>query len=125
ITSSPATCTNSTGATTFPCPAVGPNATQTALIPSADSIRIEGVTGLFGAGGGVGAPRLNTTLSRIEIPLPAVPAPLNATGGTFRLVGVRIDANGKSGAQTVTASLDSSANNYILTTSSVTVINGI
>jgi len=41
------------------------------------------------------------------------------------LVGVRIDANGKSGAQTATASLNNAANGYILTTSSATVINNI
>jgi len=95
---------------------------NTSDVPRADAIRIEGATGLFAA---VGPPRLNTTLSRIEIVLPAIPSPLPATGGSFRLVGVRIDANGKSGAQTATASLNTSSNNYILTSSSVTVINGI
>jgi hypothetical protein len=69
---------------------------------------------------------LNTTNSRVEITLPAFPGPAgNTQSGSFRLVGVRIDANGKSGAQTATASLDSSANNYILTTTSVTVINSV
>jgi hypothetical protein len=90
-------------------------------IPAADPIRIEGATGVFAS---ITQAVLNTTNSRIEITLPAFPAG-NTQSGSFRLVGVRIDANGKSGAQTATASLDSSANNYILTTTSVTVINAI
>jgi hypothetical protein len=72
----------------------------------------------------VGVPTLNTENSRVEITLPGVPGG-NSQSGSFRLVGVRIDANGKSGAQTASASLNSSANNYILTTTSVTVINNI
>jgi hypothetical protein len=108
ITSSPAGFVN-------PSPGVG------GAIPSQDPIRIEGATGVFAT---VSTPVLNTTNSRIEISLPAFPAG-NTQSGSFRLVGVRIDANGKSGAQTATASLDSSANNYILTTNSVTVINAI
>jgi hypothetical protein len=90
-------------------------------IPTNDPIRIEGATGVFA---GVGVPVLNTENSRIEIGLPGVPGGNNQSG-SFRLVGVRIDANGKSGAQTASASLNSSANNYILTTTSVTVINNI
>jgi hypothetical protein len=90
-------------------------------IPSQDPIRIEGATGVFAT---VGVPVLNTSNSRIEIALPAFPGG-NSLSGSFRLVGVRIDANGKSGAQTASVSLDSSANNYILTTTSVTVINAI
>lgn len=117
----------STTATTlrisYPSPITSSPSTFVAgAIPTQDPIRVEGATGLFAT---VGAPVLNTTLSRIEIPLPALSAPLPSTGGSFRLVGVRIDANGKTGAQTATASLSSSANNFILTTSSVTVINGI
>ena len=93
-------------------------------IPTADPIRIEGATGVFAS---VTTPVLNTTNSRIEITLNGFPASSggNSQSGSFRLVGVRIDANGKSGAQSVTASLDTSANNYILTTTSATVINAI
>jgi hypothetical protein len=44
----------------------------------------------------------------------------------FRVVGVRIDANGKTGAQTVTPALDSVTNNYLLASSSpLPVINNI
>jgi len=90
-------------------------------VPTGDAIRIEGATGVFA---GIGTPVLNTTNSRIQIELPGVPGGNNQSG-SFRLVGVRIDANGKTGAQTVSASLDSSANNYILTTTSATIINSI
>jgi hypothetical protein len=107
--------------TSSPAGFVNPSAGVGGAIPSQDPIRIEGATGVFST---VGAPVLNTTNSRIEITLPAFPGG-NTQSGSFRLVGVRIDANGKSGAQTATASLDSSANNYILTTTSVTVINAI
>jgi hypothetical protein len=111
---------------TYPSPITSSPATfaPAASIPSADPIRIEGATGVFAS---VSNPVLNTSNSRIEIQLTAFPSLSggNTQSGSFRLVGVRIDANGKSGAQTATASLDSSANNYILTTTSVTVINAI
>jgi hypothetical protein len=85
-------------------------------IPTADPIRIEGASGVF-ASITPGSLTLNTTNSRIEILLPGTTGGgVNSQSGSFRLVGVRIDANGKTGPQSVTASLDSSANNYILTT---------
>jgi len=111
---------------TYPSPITSSPAsfTNAPSIPSQDPIRIEGATGVFAS---VSSPVLNTSNSRIEIQLTAFPSLSggNTQSGSFRLVGVRIDANGKSGAQTATASLDSSANNYILTTTSVTVINAV
>jgi len=89
-------------------------------VPVADPIRIEGATGVFAA---VTQPILNTVSSRIEIWLPASTS--NNSSGSFRIVGVRIDANGKTGAQNATASLSDAAANYLLTTNSVTVINAI
>jgi hypothetical protein len=83
-------------------------------------LRVEGATGVFA---GVTQPILNTTNSRIEIWLPA--AANNTSSGSFRIIGVRIDANGKTGAQVATASLSDAAANYLLTTTSVTVINDI
>src|SRR5262245_19555897 len=64
-------------------------------IPPTDPIRVEGATGVFST---VSVVVLNTTQSRVEIQLPASAG--NSSSGSFRLVGVRIDANGKSGAQT-------------------------
>jgi hypothetical protein len=85
-------------------------------IPTNDPIRIEGASGVF-ASVTNGSLTLNTTNSRIEILLPGLTqGGVNSQSGSFRVVGVRIDANGKTGAQSITASLDSSANNYILTT---------
>ena len=116
ITSSGAIC-QLTATTQGPCPAStagGPN------IPTADPIRIEGATGVFAT---VGPPRLNTTSSRIEIQLPGFSSTIpNTQSGSFRLVGVRIDANGKTGAQSVTAALTDQTANYLLTTTSATVI---
>ena len=103
ITSSPARCYSSNSATEFACPDVGTNATG---VPSNDPIRIEGQTGVFAA---VTQPILNTAQSRIEIWLPAAVA--NTASGSFRIVGVRIDANGKTGAQSATAALSDAAAN--------------
>lgn len=91
-------------------------------VPSADPIRITGASGVF-ASMNV-QPLLNTTNQRIEIQLPGTGGATNNSSGSFRLVGVRINANGLSGAQTVTASLNTSVNNYLLgSPSSGTVIN--
>jgi hypothetical protein len=109
----------------FPSPITSSPSTfgPAASIPTADPIRIEGATGVFAT---VSNPVLNTENSRIEIPLPAASlASPNTQSGTFRLVGVRIDANGKTGAQTVSATLSSGANNYFIATPSATVINAI
>jgi hypothetical protein len=121
IANSPLTTTTLRIAYPSPITSSSSSFTPAASIPSTDPIRIEGATGVFAT---VGVPTLNTENSRIEIVLPGIPGGNNQSG-SFRLVGVRIDANGKSGAQTASASLNTSANNYILTTTSVTVINNI
>src|SRR5436309_7772305 len=133
ITSQPAAASNDDGVncidgsltpSTFVCPSSG-----AAGIPTGDPMRIEGATGVFAT---VGRLRLNTVSSRIEVTLPNSAGGLtggstatNSSSGVFRIVGVRIDANGKSGAQTFSASLNNSANNYLLSTTSGTVINNI
>jgi len=136
ITSQPAidpgdgfNCTDGTTSGTLVCPSSGAGIGGAAGIPTGDPMRIEGATGVFA---GVARLRLNTVSSRIEVTLPnACGAPsgvctaTNTSSGVFRIVGVRIDANGKSGAQTFSASLNNSANNYLLSTTSGTVINNI
>ncbi len=133
ITSQPAAASNDDGVncidgsltpSTFVCPSSG-----AAGIPTGDPMRIEGATGVFAS---VGRLRLNTVSSRIEMTLPNSAGGLtggstatNSSSGVFRIVGVRIDANGKSGAQTFSASLNNSANNYLLSTSTGTIINNI
>jgi len=89
-------------------------------VPSNDPIRILGQSGVFA---GMNAqPLLNTTNQRIEIQLPTVAS--NSSSGSFRLVGVRINANGLTGAQTVSASLNTTVNDYLLgSPSSGNVIN--
>ena len=103
-------------------------------IPTGDAVRIEGASGLFQSAGNL---RLNTVSSRIEVTLPnSLPGggtgalsggnpAINTSSGVFRIVGIRIDANGKSGAQTFSASLSNPANNYLLNTTSGTVINNL
>src|SRR5207249_11865440 len=88
-------------------------------------LRIEGAAGLFaGVKAGSGGLRLNTSSSRIEVLLPGTaPGDVNTNSGSFRIVGVRMDANGKSGAQSITASLNGPANSYLLSTTTATVIN--
>jgi hypothetical protein len=109
---STANCTD--GAAFFTC---GP----TTGVPVADPIRISGSSGVFSS---VGQALLNTTLTRIEIVLPGTAGASNSSSGSFRLVGVRINANGLSGAQTVTASLNNTVNNYLIGSPSTgTVIN--
>jgi hypothetical protein len=112
----------------YPSPITSAPATfVTGPIPTnGDAIRIEGASGLFAGTVTNANVVLNTENSRIEITLPGFPSATSVTsGGSFTLVGVRIDANGKTGAQTVTASLNQAANNYVLSTPTATVINTI
>jgi hypothetical protein len=83
---------------------------STALgLPTADAIRISATGGLFA---GVSAVLLNTTANRLEIPLPKAAA--NSASGSFTVSGTRIDANGLTGAQTVTASVNDSTTGYLI-----------
>jgi hypothetical protein len=103
---------------TYPAPITSSPASFAAApsIPAADPIRIVGGSGLFATVTN-GSITLNTTNRRIEITLPGLTSGTsNSQSGTFRLVGVRIDANGRSGAQTVSAALNETTNNYILST---------
>lgn len=81
-------------------------------VPAADPIRISGASGVFATMNV--QPLLNTTNQRVEIQLPGTAGVSNSSSGSFRLVGVRINANGLTGAQTVTASLNTTVNDYLL-----------
>jgi hypothetical protein len=92
----------------------GPN------IPGSDPITISGATGLFA---NVSIATVNWTNGTVQLTLPGS---LNNTGsGTFRLVGVRIDVNGKTAPMTATAGLSSSSNNYILQTTTIPIITAL
>jgi len=95
-------------------------------VPTSDPIRIVGASGVFSMVG-TATPLLNTTNQRIEILLPDITSGGgNNSSGSFRLVGVRINANGLTGAQTVSASLNTSVNNYLLGSPSTgTIINSL
>lgn len=81
-------------------------------VPSNDPIRISGASGVFASMNL--QPLLNTTNQRVEIQLPGTSGASNSSSGSFRLVGVRINANGLSGAQTISASLNTTVNDYLL-----------
>ena len=57
--------------------------------------------------------------------LPGTAGAVNVNSGSFRIVGVSLDANGKTGPQSLTATLNVGVNNYVLATTSPTVINNI
>jgi hypothetical protein len=106
--------------------------TSSTTVPAGDPVRIEGATGLF-AGVTISSINFGTGVVEITLPgclpdgtgcvTPTVGAP-NGTG-SFRLVGVRNDVNGLTAPLSATLALNSSSNNYILSTSTVPVINGL
>jgi hypothetical protein len=88
-------------------------------VPSGDPVRIDGATGIFT---GAAISSINYLTGVVDITLPGGPV-VSPASGSFRLVGVRIDANGLTAPATVTYSLSSQANGYILSSASGTVIN--
>lgn len=100
---------------TFPAPV-----SSAITVPAGDPIRITGATGVFA---GATISTVNYVTGVVTLVLP--PATANNSSGSFRLSGVRIDANGKSGAQTGTAQLSSGANNYILSNSTFSLIGAL
>jgi len=109
-----ATCVNPDGTMMTGCTVAPSTITG---VPSADPIRIDGATGLFT---NVSLASVNFQGGTVTVTLPG--SGNNVSSGTFRLVGVRIEANGKTAPLTASASLGSSSNNYILQTTSVPVI---
>jgi len=123
---------------TFPAPITsnGVNWTgQGANVPPTDPIRIEGGTGVFVNVTAITT--VNYSAGTVQITLPCWQgAPSgnaavcgnvnNSDSGSFRLVGVRSDVAGKTAPLNVTASINSSANNYIPpSTSSLPVITAL
>jgi hypothetical protein len=109
------TCTNPDGSSISGC-----NAGNSPNVPTNDPIAISGATGLFA---GVAIASINYNNGTIQLNLPGT---LNNTGsGTFRLVGVRLDVNGKTAPLNASAALGSSSNNYILQTTTVPVISAL
>jgi hypothetical protein len=82
-------------------------------VPPGDAIRVEGQTGIF-ASASVWTVDYDDGI--ITIGLPGGFTPAGSDSGSFRLVGVRLDAEGTAAPVQATATLSSGANNYILTT---------
>lgn len=103
-------------------PGVFTSSDKVPVIPAGDPLRLEGATGLF-----AGASILTVTYSTgvVSVTLPECKGGCATTtpSGSFRLIGARIDANGLTAPANATVSLSNTANNYILTTTSITVIN--
>jgi len=127
ITSAPPNCDTTTSLTTANTPAaLGGNAgtacTTAPGVPPEDPIQIIGATGVFA---GVTNLKLNTNLKRIQVDLPGFPSsPGNTQSGSFRITGLRVDMNGVSAPVNATAGLGSAANNYLLSTTTYSAVNG-
>jgi hypothetical protein len=101
-----------------PCTSAG----QVGIVPPNDAIRIEGATGLFAS---VTIATVKFSQGILAITLPGFGATSNTESGSFRIVGVRIEAAGKTAPLTVTSALSSSANNYLLSGNTATLINAL
>jgi len=99
----------------------GGNAGST--VPTGYPIQISGASGAFA---NVFISSINYVTGQIIITLSSGSSTAAvSSGGTFTLTGVRVNANGLTSPVNATISLSSSANNFILSTSSVTVITAL
>jgi hypothetical protein len=99
----------------FPAPI-----TSSTTIPTGDPIRVTGGTGVFAT---ASISTVNYATGVVTLNLPS--AASNVDSGSFRVVGVRIDANGKTAPLTGTVAINSGANNYLLNTSTFNVISAL
>jgi hypothetical protein len=94
--------------------------TSTAAFPAGDAIRVASQTGAF-AGATLGD--IDFEDGTVEINLPTVDD--NNQSGSLLLIGVRLNATDLTAPVTATFSLENTANGYILSTTSGTVINAL
>jgi hypothetical protein len=113
----PATISSSPDAVDNSLPGGAPTPT-----PRLDPIKIVGATGIF-ATATIATVKYAEGIIQISLPGDGV-TPVSGSG-TFRVTGVRLDVNGKTAPLTVTASLSSSANNYLLGGNTATLINSL
>jgi len=96
---------------TFPGPITSSLSSAGTVVPPTDPIRIEGQSGVFA--GITTFTSVSYSNGTIVITLPGSGGVPNTLSGSFRLVGVRVDANGKTAPLAGTVTLSSSANNYL------------
>ncbi len=111
--------TSTTLTITYPGPITSNNVGP---IPAADGLRLEGLTGVFASASII---TVKFSAGTVQLGLPGFDATPNTLSGSFRMVGVRVDVTGLSAPATMTAALNNTANNYLLSTTSGTIITSL
>ena len=96
--------------------------TSSPTIPTSDVLRVEGRSGIFAT---VAISTVLFASNQVLLTLPGFDAAVQNSSGSFRLIGVRMDATGLTAPVTTTYSLSNTANNYLLSDSSGTVITAL
>lgn len=97
----------------------GSGITNGSAIPAGDEVRLSGATGVFSTASII---TIDFTGGKVSLGLGGTSMATNSSSGSFRVIGVRIDATGLTAPLSATASLSNTANNYLLTTTSMTTI---
>ena len=93
--------------------------TSSVALPAGDALRVEGRSGIFAT---VAISTVLYSSNQVLLQLPGFGAGVQNTSGSFRLIGVRMDATGLTAPATTTYSLSNTANNYLLSDTSGTVV---
>lgn len=98
--------------------------TSSPTIPVGDPLRLEGATGLF-TGASISTILFSSGVVQITLPECKGGCATTTPSGSFRLVAVRMDVNGRTAPIQATASLANTANGYINSSTPQTVINAL
>lgn len=98
--------------------------TSSPTIPAGDPLRLEGATGLF-TGASISTILFSSGVVQITLPECKGGCAAATPSGSFRLVAVRMDVNGRTAPIQATASLANTANGYINSSTPQTVINAL
>jgi len=107
--------------TSIPAPGTYGSPAWTVVTSVGGPISISGATGLF-AGAVISTVNYSSGILTITLP----PSAATTASGSFRVTGVKLDVSGSTATSITPAlSLDNTANNYVLSTSSVTAISSL